>query len=191
MHGAGRRTRRKSSDPPPGRLLPAWAEWFVLGAGMLGAAVSGAIAYHAVGPYGDGPFGAGFRRIPRSDGSGRSTLAYDFRYAGETVRAVIDERTRRAVELRFDTDADGVSETRAYVDGTTGAFRVERDVDADGVVDRWEHYEDGMLVRVETDGDGDGRADTWSTYVDGVPTATVTDAGGDGRPDADAGRGGP
>ena len=56
----------------------------------------------------------------------------------------------------------------------------------DGVVDRWEHYEDGVMVRAEADADGDGRIDVWSTYVDGILTATATDADGDGRPDGTA-----
>ena len=223
--------------------MPVWAEWLLLGSGLLGAAFSGVVAYHAVGPYGDGPFGAWFRRFPQLDGGGRSTLVHDFEYGGETVRAVIDERTRRAVELLLDADADGVPETRAYVDGTTGVVRVERDLDADGatdrweyyadvreaeqgriekvgfslagdavvdawafysadgqlvrfevstgrdgVVDRWEHYENGIMVRAKADADGDGRIDAWSTYVEGILTTTLTDADGDGRPDAGRGR---
>ena len=213
----------------------------MLAAGLLAAAASGVAAYRAVGPYGDGPFGAGFRRLPHPAGGGRSMLVHDFEFGGETVRAVIDERTRRASEWRLDADGDGRPETRARIDATTGEVRVDRDLDADGVperweyyagvreaeqgrvekvgfslagdavvdawafhgadggivrvevstrrdgvVDRWEHYEGGVMVRAEADADGDGRVDAWSTYVDGILTATATDADGDGRPDGDA-----
>ena len=131
--------------------------------------MSGVAVYHAVGPYGDGPFGAGFRRIARPDGQG-STLVRDFHYAGQTVRAVIDERSRRAPELRFDLDADGVPETRAHVDSEQDGVRVERDLDADGVTDRWEYYADlreaqaGRLEKLGFSLAGDAVADAWAFH---------------------------
>ena len=38
-------------------------------------------------------------------------------------------------------------------------------------VDRWEYYENDVMVRVEEDTTGDGQADRWSTFVDGVLAA--------------------
>ena len=170
MHRTGSRSRRRPIDPSPGRGLPAWAAWPVLAAGLLAAAVSGVAAYRAVGPYGDGPFGAGFRRISPPAGAGRSTLVYDFEFGGETVRAVIDERTRRASEWRLDADGDGRPETRAHIDAATGAVSVERDLDGDGVPERWEYYagvreaEQGRVEKVGFSLAGDAVVDAWAFH---------------------------
>ena len=156
--------------PSSGWGLPAWAAWPVLAAGLLAAAAAGVAAYRAVGPYGDGPFGAGFRRIPHPAGGGRSTLVHDFEFGSETVRAVIDERTRRASEWRIDADADGRPETRARVDAATGAVSVERDLDADGVPERWEYYagvreaEQGRVEKVGFSLAGDAVVDAWAFH---------------------------
>ena len=173
--------------PSSGWDLPAWAEWLVLAAGLLAAAVSGVAAYRAVGPYGDGPFGAGFRRIPHPAGGGRSTLVHDFEFGGGTVRAVIDERTRRASELRLDADGDGRPDTRAHVDGTTGAVRVERDLDADGVPERWEYYADareaeqGRAEKVGFSLAGDAVVDAWAFHgADGRIVRIEVSTGRDG-----------
>lgn len=49
------------------------------------------------------------------------------------------------------------------------AERVEYDSDHDGKMDRWEHYDNGGLVRVEEDRDGDSRVD-WREEHDGRRT---------------------
>ena len=131
--------------------------------------MSGVAAYRAIGPYGDGPFGGGFRRIASPDGRG-STLVRDFEHAGQTVRAVIDERSRRASELRFDLDADGLHETLAHIDPEQGGVRLERDLDADGVTDRWEHYagltefQAGRVEKVGFSLAADGVEDAWAFH---------------------------
>ena len=187
MHGTGSRTLRGPVEPSPRWRLPVWVQWLVLAAGLLAAAVSGLVAYRAVGPYGDGPFGAGFRRIPHPDGGGRSTLVHESELGGGTVRAVIDDRTRRALELRLDADDDGRAETRAWVDGTTGAVRVERDLDADGVPERWEYYAGGREAgqgRAEKVGfslAGDAVADAWAFHgADGRIVRVEVSTGRDG-----------
>ena len=150
------------------------AQWLVLAAGLLVAIVSGVAAWQAVGPYGDGPFGAGFRRVARADASG-STLVREFDYAGQTALAIIDEHTRRALELRLDLDDDGVHESRLHIDPAQGAVRVERDLDGDGVADRWEYYADlraaeaGRVEKVGFSTAGDAVVDAWGFH------------GGDGR----------
>ena len=102
------------------------------------------IAYHMIGPYGDGPFGAGFRRIP-VPGTGRSILVHDLRNGAKRVRAVIDEQTGRVAELQLFEDGNDAPMIRVYLDGD-GKARVPRDLDADGVADRWEYYADPSLI---------------------------------------------
>jgi hypothetical protein len=50
-------------------------------------------------------------------------------------------------------------------------------------IDRWEHYERGVLVRSEDDTNADGRPDKWETHVDGAIRTASFDENGDGRPD--------
>ena len=58
--------------------------------------------------------------------------------------------------------------------GPTGL--VEVSTGRDGRVDRWEHYEDGNLIRVDEDTNGDGQGDAWWTYDGGILTATSSDS---------------
>ena len=143
-------------------------EWTALGAGLLAAALSGVVAYSIVGPYGDGPFGAGYRRLPHPEGGG-SILVHDAQHGALVVRTVVDERTRRMSELQLDADADGQVDTRAQVD-PGGGVRVERDLDADGIPDRWDFYRDaddvarGRVAKVGFSLAGDAVIDAWAFY---------------------------
>lgn len=185
----------------------------VLGAGLLLSVLSGVAAYRAIGPYGDGPFGAGFRRIP-ADSAGRSILVHDSRAGADAVRAVINERTGRVVELRVAPGGDVARATHLHFDGSGGA-RVSRDVDGDGTADRWDYYDDvrridsgvadrvgfslagdevvdawafhdeyGQISRVEVSTARDGVVDRWEHYRGGVLVRVETDADRDGRVDS-------
>ncbi len=89
-----------------------------------------------------------------------------------------------AVErVGFSLAGDGIEDAWAFHDEQGRIVRVEVATLRDGVVDRWEHYRDGVLVRVEADADRDGRVDQWSTYRGGILSTTVSDADGDGFPD--------
>jgi len=78
------------------------------------------------------------------------------------VEPAYDERSGRLVELRYDADGDGRAEIVSYMDGSR-IERVEVDVDRDGRVDRWEHYDpSARLERVGISSRRDGKADTWS-----------------------------
>ena len=89
-----------------------------------------------------------------------------------------------AVErVGFSLAGDGIEDAWAFHDEQGRIVRVEVSTLRDGVVDRWEHYRDGVLVRVEADADRDGRVDQWSTYRRGILSTTVSDADGDGFPD--------
>lgn len=61
--------------------------------------------------------------------------------------------------------------------------RIERATGRDGVVSRWEYFENGMLVRVEEDKDGDGKIDKWETYIDGSLSTMALDTRHRGKAD--------
>ena len=197
-------TRRRSR-------WPVNLESFVLFIGLFFATLAGVAAYRIVGPYGDGPFGAGFRRIPAASTS-QSILVHDFRIGAQAFRAVIDEQTGRAVELRLSAD-DITKPTRLYLE-ETGGLRWPRDLDADGLADRWDYYADlggmesgvlekvgfslagdgivdtwafhdeqGRVSRVEVSTGRDGIVDRWEYYDAGVLVRVETDADRDGRVD--------
>ena len=182
-------------------------------AGLLLAVLSGIAAYRAVGPYGDGPFGAGFRRIPANSVSG-SILVHDSRSGPDAVRAVLDERTGRVVELRIAPGGDVARTTRLHLDEGGGA-RVPRDLDGDGIADRWDYYNDvrrigsgvadkvgfslagdgvvdawafhdehGQIGRVEVSTRRDGVVDRWEYYRGGALVRVETDADRDSRVDS-------
>jgi hypothetical protein len=61
--------------------------------------------------------------------------------------------------------------------------RIERATRRDGVVSRWEYFDNGMLTRVEEDKDGDGKIDKWETYIDGSLSTMAIDTLHRGKPD--------
>ena len=61
--------------------------------------------------------------------------------------------------------------------------RIERATRRDGVVSRWEYFDDGMLTRVEEDKDGDGKIDKWETYNDGSLAMMAIDTTHRGKAD--------
>jgi YD repeat-containing protein len=61
--------------------------------------------------------------------------------------------------------------------------RIERATHADGVVSRWEYFENGFLVRIEADMNGDGKIDKWETYNDGHLAMLTLDTLHRGTPD--------
>ena len=185
----------------------------VLGLGIVGAVAAGHLAYRAVGPYGDGPFGAGYRRVLDVD-SGRHILVYEFQTPSSPIRAVVNERTGRFEEFRYDSDGDGRTDQRLHVE-LEGRIRTEQDFDADGVVDRWLYYPSlaaferdeverigfstardsvvdawhvhgvtGPTGLVEVSTDRDGSVDRWEYYEDSLLTRVEEDTNGDGQVDA-------
>lgn len=90
---------------------------------------------------------------------------------------------RRAEKVGFSLAGDEIVDAWVFHSAAGEVTRVEVSTNRDGLVDRWEHYENGLLVRVEADTDHDGRIDEWSTYVDGILSTTAADKDGDGRPD--------
>lgn len=65
--------------------------------------------------------------------------------------------------LLYDRDGDRVADAVILYapDGTVRAAEI--DTDLDRVIDRWEHFEGGVLIRVEVDEDADGTPDRTTT----------------------------
>lgn len=114
----------------------------------------------------------------------------------------------RLVRMEIDKDFDGVIDRWEYFtpegklekvgisranDGRVDAWvfqgkdgqvdRIEVATKRNAVVNRWEQYEQNVLVRAEEDTDGDGKADKWEEYRDGAIASTTFDTDHDGRPD--------
>ena len=61
--------------------------------------------------------------------------------------------------------------------------RIERATRLDGQVTRREFFEGAHMVRVEEDTDANGAVDKWETYTEGVLAALALDTSGRGKPD--------
>jgi hypothetical protein len=62
--------------------------------------------------------------------------------------------------------------------------KVEKDTNADGNIDRVEHYDkNGMLTSIEADTTGNGQIDEWIYYEEGILVKAAKDTTGDGKPD--------
>ncbi len=77
-------------------------------------------------------------------------------------------RSGKTLKEGFSLAGDGVIDAWAFRGPDGRIARVEVSTRRDGVIDRWEHYEEGVLVLVETDADGDGIADARSRFVNGI-----------------------
>ena len=142
------------------RLTVSRLELIIVGVGLIAAVVAGVLAYEVVGLYGDGPFSIGYRRM-RDPETGKSLLVHETRTStGEVLRRVIDDRTLKEVDL--DVDPKGKEHTRVHVNGTE-ITRVDRDMDGDGRIDRWEYYDaERRLLKVGFSLAGDGVLDAWA-----------------------------
>lgn len=146
-------------------VSPSGFEFAVLLVGLSLSIAAGFMACRAAGPYGDGPFGAGFRRIPAASGRG-TILVHDSRVGPDVLRSVVDERTGRVRELRMAPGGDFAAAVRVYLDEDRRAW-VPRDLDGDGVADRWEYYADvrrmaaGAVEKLGFSLAGDEIVDSW------------------------------
>lgn len=108
----------------------------ILGFGVVLAVMAGVIAYQVGGPYGEG-----FRRDPR-------------------VRRIYNAQTGQLEVLIYDIDGNLRFDSWSYIEEGR-VVRKERDLDEDGLIDRWEHYgPDGRLGRIGLSSSGTGTVDT-------------------------------
>jgi len=87
-------------------------------------------------------------------------------------------------QVKVDRNYDGVPERIEYYDEKGVITRVEGDTNADGKMDEWVYYENGIAVKGEKDLNGDGKPDTTMFYdAKGAITRTESDSNGDGKID--------
>jgi hypothetical protein len=177
----------------------------IFGVGLVASLVAGVVAYQVVGLYGDGAFSSGYHRIWDAE-TGKSLLVQELRTKTGVVRRVIDGTTVKEVQL--DVDAKGREHTIAHVNGTE-ITRVDRDLDGDGRVDRWEYYDaarqlvkvgfsmandgvldawayrgtDGQIVKIDVSTRRDGVVDRWEYYEKGQLARVDEDTDHDGKVD--------
>ncbi len=163
------------------------------------------------------PPGARSRTISQdTDGDGRTDRIARLSAGGVLERLDVDTdgdgqmdtvqhyRDGVVVTIERDTDADGVTDVRDFMDSDrptrrealdvtgriTGTLvfdvdgrplRWQRDTTGDGRMDTDQRYEDGCLRSVTRDTTGDGRVNQWQTFEDDLPCEQRQDADGDGR----------
>ena len=110
-----------------------------------------------------------------------------------TIQPEYDKQTGRLSKLSHDTNANGKSDTVAFMDGGR-VVRVEADEDENGTVDRWEYYaqagqaassqnSDDVLARVERATRRDGHVNRWEYFEGGVLARVEEDTDGNGKVD--------
>ncbi len=152
--------------------------------------------------------GGACRRSPQPGGSDTVKPSYN-KSTGRLERITYDRNKdgkpdawlymdgTRAVLAELDENYDGVVDRREYYkEQPAGAApvggaaipprhlltRAEEATGSDGKINRWETYQQGVLVHVEEDTNADGRVDKWETWSQGVLQIVELDTKGTGRP---------
>jgi antitoxin component YwqK of YwqJK toxin-antitoxin module len=90
----------------------------------------------------------------------------------------------KLTKVGFSRQNDGKADAWAFVGADGKPQRVEMSSTADEMkIDRWEHYETGVLTSAEEDTNHDGTPDKWESYEDGSLKSASFDENADGRPD--------
>jgi hypothetical protein len=106
--------------------------------------------------------------------------AWTYMDGTKVVRAELDENYDGRTD-RWEYYKTGAGESRA---ATAAALeRVESSSRQNGVVTRREWYENGAIARAEEDTDGDSQVDKWEQWQNGVLVELALDTHRRGRPD--------
>lgn len=90
----------------------------------------------------------------------------------------------RIERLLYDRDDDGTADAIVLYDTNGNPRQAEIDTDLDDVIDRWEYFDNGILVRVGTTRHRRGAPDYWEVIGrDETPTRREFDDDGDGKVD--------
>jgi hypothetical protein len=100
---------------------------------------------------------------------------------GRVDRWEYDRLDGQLDRLGTSSEADGREDT--WVVQSSNQMRVDISTRRDGVVDRHEFHEQGVLVRAELDTDFDGRIDEWQRFENGKLRELLVDTERSGRPD--------
>jgi hypothetical protein len=80
----------------------------------------------------------------------------------KTTLPTYDKTSGRLVEITYDRNKNGKIDTWTDMNGTK-PLRSRIDLDEDGTIDRWEHYDDrGTLAKVGFSRKQDGHEDAWA-----------------------------
>ena len=197
-------TRRRHRDSHARATVPR-IELVIVSVGLVAAVVASMVAYRIVGLYGDGAFSIGYHRM-RDPETGKSLLVHETRTSMGVLRRVIDGQTLK--EIQLDPATPGGERTRVEVSGTQ-ITRVDRDMDGDGRIDRWEYYDPqkrlvkvgfslasdgvldawayrdaaGQITKIDVSTRRDGTVDRWEYYEKGQLARVELDTNHDGRAD--------
>jgi hypothetical protein len=89
----------------------------------------------------------------------------------------------RIVRLVYDRNGDGVADAVLVYDSGGNVQEASLDTDLDAVIDRWEYFEAGVLVKVGFSRRRRGAPDTWDLLTGGALTVREYDDDGDGSVD--------
>jgi hypothetical protein len=114
------------------------------------------------------------------------------------VQAAYDKASGKLVQLTVDAEKDGKPNIYSYMDGPK-FVRVEIDWDEDGLIDQWEHYDDGRravragqprandgqegISKIEISTRRDGKPNRIEFFDNGSLVRAEEDSDLDGRPD--------
>jgi hypothetical protein len=85
-------------------------------------------------------------------------------------------------KVGFSRGNDGVEDAWSYAGRDGSIARIDVSTRRDGKANRFEHYENNVLVRAEEDTDGDGQIDKWETYNGAVLASVAFDETHRGTP---------
>lgn len=100
--------------------------------------------------------------------------------ADAAIKPTYDKTTGKLTELSYDSNHDGRPDTWTEMDGTR-PLRSRIDVNGDGMIDRWEFYDEtGALAKVGFSRGNNGHADAWiskpgSTSIQRVEISSTGD----------------
>lgn len=135
------------------------------------------------------------RRLDFDNDADRHVEMRAYLQNGRTVRIEVDGNGDGVVDrweyyrgdgqldrLGTASQSDGIEDTWAIQRGDS--LRVDSTSQRDGIIDRHEFHEKGLLVRAEADTNGDGRIDQWQKFADGRLAELLIDTSQTrGRPD--------
>ncbi len=110
-------------------------------------------------------------------------IKLDLNFDGKVDRVEVYNEKGVIVRLEVDTDADGKMNEWVYF--TNGIrSRAEKDINRDGRADTFITYDArGVITKLEGDTSGDGKINEWVYYKDGKPVRAEKDTNADGKPD--------
>jgi hypothetical protein len=90
---------------------------------------------------------------------------------------------QKLTKVGFSRAKDGKEDAWSYAGADGKIERIEISTRRDGKISRTEHYENDLPVRAEEDSDGDGVIDKWETFDNGRLTSVAFDTARRGSPD--------